>query len=115
MNVYDIANDLAKALKDSQEYKAFHQAKEKLAMNAEHQEMVQNYMKKQVELQSLQMMRQELSQDQIDSFNKMTASLMRISDIADFFRAQMLFGRMFEDVTKIITETAELDFGFNNK
>lgn len=113
MNVYDIANDLSKALKNSDEYKSYERAKEKLAINPEHEKMVNQYMKKQLELQTIQMMGQEIPEDQIDSFNNMTSSLMAIPDIADFFRAQMLFGRMFEEVTKIITESIQMDFGLN--
>lgn len=114
MNVYDIANNLASALRNSQEYKNYQLAKDKLAINAENEKMVKKYMKKQIELQSFQMIGKELSDEQIDNFNKMTAQLMEIPEIADFFRAQMLFGRMFEDITKTITQAVDIDFGLNN-
>ena len=113
MNVYDIANDLSTALKNSEEYQSYQRAKEKLSGNPEHEKIVNQYMKKQMELQTVQMLGQEIPENQIESFNKMTSSLMAIPEIADFFRAQMLFGRMFEEVTKIITESIQMDFGFN--
>lgn len=112
MNIYDEANNLAKAIRESNEYINYHNAKNKLAENNKHLKMVKDFMKMQFELQSMQLMGKEVPEKQIESLNSMYTNLMSISDIAEFFQVQRTFGTIIQDVTKIIGEVADLDLDF---
>lgn len=114
MNVYDEANSLAKALKESNEYKRFKEAEEKLKTDEKHYEMAKDYAKSQMGLQSKQMMGQELSQEEIEAYNNLTTTVLGIPAIADYFQAQMYFGVIFQDVMDIISKAVDLDLGLFN-
>ncbi|MBU4438453.1 MAG: YlbF family regulator [Acetobacterium sp.] len=111
MNVYDEANSLAKALKESTEYKNFLAAKEKLEQDPEKYEMAKDYMRKQMEIQSFQMLGNELSEEQITSYNAIANTIMGIPEIAEFFQAQMYFSVVFQDITDIMAKAVDLDMG----
>lgn len=111
MNVYDEANSLAKALKESTEYKNFLAAKEKLEQSPEKYEMAKDYMRKQMEIQSFQMLGNELSEEQITSYNAIANTIMGIPEIAEFFQAQMYFSVVFQDITDIMAKAVDLDMG----
>lgn len=111
MNVYDEANSLAKALKESNEYKTFVEAKEKLEQDPEKYEMAKDYMRKQMEAQTMQMMGQELAEEQVTAYNNLANTMMGIPEIAEFFQKQMYFSMIFQDVTEIIAKSVDLDMG----
>ncbi len=111
MNVYDEANNLARALKESTEYKNFLAAKEKLEQDPEKYEMAKDYMRKQMEIQSFQMLGNELTEDQITSYNAIANTIMSIPEIAEFFQAQMYFSVVFQDITDIMAKAVDLDMG----
>jgi cell fate (sporulation/competence/biofilm development) regulator YlbF (YheA/YmcA/DUF963 family) len=111
MNVYDEANDLAKALKESTEYKSFLAARQKLEQDREKFEIAKDYMRKQMEFQTMQMMGQEITEEQISSYNALANTIMGIPEIAEFFQAQMYFSVIFQDITDIIAKAVDLDLG----
>ncbi|MBC3899605.1 YlbF family regulator [Acetobacterium malicum] len=111
MNVYDEANNLARALKESTEYKNFLAAKEKLEQDPEKYEMAKDYMRKQMEIQSFQMLGNELTEEQITAYNTIANTIMGIPEIAEFFQAQMYFSVVFQDITDIMAKAVDLDMG----
>ncbi len=111
MNVHDEANNLAKALRESKEYQDFNQAKESLEKEPEKMKIAKDYMRKQMEIQSLQMMGQELTQDQVKNYNALANTIMNIPVVADYFKAQVQFSIIFQDVTDIIAKAVDLDMG----
>ncbi|MEG0376955.1 MAG: YlbF family regulator [Eubacterium sp.] len=111
MNVHDEANNLAKALKESNEYKTFKEAEEKLKAHGEYFEMAKEYAQKQMGVQTRQMMGQELSEEEIETYNSMTTTILGIPEIAEYFQAQMYFGIVFQDVMDIIGKAVDLDMG----
>jgi len=111
MNVYDEANSLAKALKESTEYKNFLTAKQKLEKDPSKYDMAKDYIRKQMQAQSMQMMGQEMDEEQINSYNTLANTIMGIPEIAEFFQAQMYFSVIFQDITDIIAKAVDLDMG----
>ncbi len=111
MNVYDEANGLAAALKESNEYNKFKEAEKKLKENPEYFAMAKDYAQKQMAVQAKQMMGQELTDDEIASYNALTTSVLGIPVIAEYFQAQMYFGMVFQDIMDIISKAVDLDMG----
>ena len=63
MNVYDEAHNLEKAIKESEEYKQFKVARDKVATNEELDAMLKDFQQKQMEVQAKQMMGEEIGDD----------------------------------------------------
>lgn len=108
MKIYDEAHALSRAIKESSEYNRMIQTQKRVQENPKDWEMVTDYMKRQMEMQTMQMMGQEPTQSQVDSFNQMTGALMSIPAIAEYFQAQYAFSQIYQDVMKILTEGMEL-------
>ena len=63
MNVYDLAHQLAKAVRESEEFKQFDATKKQIEANPELDQAIEDFMTKQLELQTAQMMGQDVGQE----------------------------------------------------
>ena len=64
MNVYDQAHQLAKAVRESEEFKQFEATKKQIEANPELDQAIKDFMSRQLQIQTAQMMGQEIDQDQ---------------------------------------------------
>jgi len=110
MNVYDQAHQLAQAIKESEEFKQFDLYKKQVDANPQIREAVQDFMKKQFEIQAAQMTGQGMDQDMMQQLQQLSAILMQDPTAAQYMQCQMRFSMMMADVYKIIGETADLGF-----
>ena len=111
MNVYDQAHQLATAIKESEECKQFNAAREKLEANHELNEAVKDFMKKQFEFQTNQLMGNEIDQEEFMQLQQLSAVLMQDPLTSEYFQCQMRFSTMMSDVYKIIGDTADFGLG----
>lgn len=100
-NVYDLANDLAQGLKNSDEFQNFKKAEAALKADEKHLKMAKELMDRQQELQMKQMMGQ-ITDDDMKAFGALQQSVMGIPVIADYFQTQMYFAMILEEVMKTI-------------
>lgn len=108
MNIYDALRQLERSIKDSPEYKKYHEMKAKIDENEERKEMLENIRKKQVEVQSFLMMGQEIPEEKMKELEQMNQLLSFQPVINDFLQAEYVLSKIFEDVSKSVGET----FGF---
>ena len=108
MNVYEEAHNLSRAIKECEEYKQYKQALDKIKEKPELDEMIQDFTKKQIEMQTKQAMGEEVDSDMAESIQKLSAIVMSDPAAADFIQTQVRFAIMIQDVYKIIAETVEL-------
>ena len=85
MNVYDKANELARAIKESDEFKRYKSASEKIDKSEEHKKMIKDFMDMQYK---------------------------SYVDIKDFLESQMYFARLMEDIQKTIADAADTGVEF---
>ena len=115
MNVYDEAHSLARALKESQEYKFYMEMKEKVNANPELTEMLNDFQSKQFQLQAQQMMGGEApdanAAEQIQSLYQI---LMADPLAAQYLQAEFAFTRMVSDVYGILGEVIQPKEGSGN-
>ena len=111
MNVYDQAHQLATAIKESEECKQYNAVREKLEANPELNSAVQDFMKKQFEFQTSQLMGKELDQEEFAQLQQLSAVLMQDPLTSEYFQCQMRFSTMMSDVYKIIGDTADFGMG----
>ena len=106
MNVYDQAHGLAQAIKASEEYKQYDEAKKKLKENPELEKMIKDVQKKQFEIQAMAMMGQEVPQDQMASIQTLYAIILKDPVAAHYMETEMRFSVMMKDVYEILGEVS---------
>lgn len=102
MNVYDEAHRLAKAIKDSEEYKEYIDRHGKIMADERNQKMVDDFREKAMEVQMEQLSGKEVSEKKLEQLRKLQDILMLNPDIKDFFISEMRFSQMITDVYKIL-------------
>lgn len=110
MNVYDQAHQLASAIKESEEFKQYDSVKKKVEANEDLNKAIKDFVSRQIEVQTAQMMGQELDQETIQQMQQLSAALMADPTAAEYLQCQMRFSMMMADVYKIIGEVADMGF-----
>lgn len=104
MNVYDEAHSLATAIKNSDEFKQYDEAKKVLKTNPDVDKMVKDFQAKSIEIQAKQMTGEGLGEDEMNQLQKLY-SIIAMDPIAnDYFQKEMRFSLMMQDVYGIIGE-----------
>ena len=111
MNVYDQAHQLAAAIKESEECKQYTAVRQKLEANPELNNAVMDFMKKQFEFQTNQLMGNEVDQEEFMQLQQLSTVLMQDPLTSEYFQCQMRFSTMMSDVYKIIGDTADFGLG----
>ncbi|MDD4601526.1 hypothetical protein SDC9_27493 [bioreactor metagenome] len=105
MNIYDKAHDLAKALNNSDEYRAFLAAKQAVDADEQAKTMVHNFILKQMEIEYEMMSGKPEDKDKIEQLQKMYDLIAYNAKAHDFLQAHMRFQRIIADVYKIIGDS----------
>ncbi len=108
-NVYNEAHKLAKAIKESEEYRTYTEKKEIVYSNEKNKEMVENFMNKVLEIQMEQLSGKEVDQEKVEKLNKLEEVLMLNPTIKEFFAAQLRFSQMVQDINTIIGEAIDIE------
>lgn len=112
MYVYDKANELAKALSESTEYKSYKAAKEKAEKNSSSKDILNDFKKRQFELQAMQLSGQKPDESKISQIQSLYQVIILNPDIAEYLRAEFAFNQMFSDIYNIIGKAVDLDLSF---
>jgi len=104
MNVYDQAHGLAKAIKESEEFKQYDSLKKVIDENEDLSQMVKNFQAKQFELQAKQMMGEQMPEDMMQQVQELYQIIMKDPTAAQYMQAEMRFSLMMNDVYKILGE-----------
>lgn len=113
MSTLDKAHELARALRGSDEYRRLKELKATLAANKDAEQMVDDFLKKQAELQ-IEMMQGKQSEEKMQQLQKMYELLSINSTAGTYIQAYMRFQLMMQDVSKIIADSVEDVMGEKN-
>lgn len=108
MNVYDEAHSLAKAIKESGEFKEFDRMRKEIEQDAEVSKMLGEFQKLQIELQTAQMTGSQPSADTMQRMQSLGTMLATKPLAARFMQTEAAFSVMMNDVFKIIGEAVGL-------
>lgn len=106
MYVYDEANNLAKAIKESKEYLEYKKAKEELNNNPEMKQKIEEFEKIRYDVQVMSF-QGEQDEEKNKKLQQMYQILMQDSKIKGFFDIEVRFNIMLADVNKIISESVK--------
>lgn len=104
MNVYDEAHNLTRAIKESEEYKYYMAAKEKIAGNEKLDAMLKDFQKKQFAIQSKQMTGEEITEDMQKQITDLYAIIVQDPEAANYLQCELRFSMMMNDIYKILGE-----------
>ena len=106
MYVYDEANNLAKAIQESKEYKEYEKAKKDLESNPELKTKVEEFEKIRYDVQVMSFQGKE-DQEKMTKLQEMYDILNKEPKIKEYFDIEVRFNIMLADVNKIISESVK--------
>jgi len=108
VNVYDKAHELAKAVRQSQEFKEFKRAAEKLEEDKKAKEMLEDFREKQWKIQSEKLAGKDVKEKEAQ-LQKLYEVLSYNQDIVDYLQAEARFYTLMSDISNILGRAIELD------
>lgn len=112
MNVYDKANELASAIKKSDEFRRYRDAAQVIEKNPTHQQMIKDFMDFQYKMYMLQAKGEKPSDEDMNHYTTLYNTIANIENIKNFMEAQMYFARLMEDINKTIAEATDTGVEF---
>lgn len=107
MYVYDQANNLAKAIKESKEYLEYKKAKEEMESNPEMKKKIDEFEKIRYDVQVMSFQGEKQDEEKQKKLQQMYQILIQDKKIKDFFDIEVRFNIMLADVNKIISESVK--------
>ena len=109
MNPYDQAHALARALKESEEYRDFMRLKETAYDDATNKALLDEYKKLQFRLQARLAAGESVPQEDMQRLTQIGALLQFNPDVSAYLMAEFRFQRMLSDIFKILADVAGVD------
>jgi cell fate (sporulation/competence/biofilm development) regulator YlbF (YheA/YmcA/DUF963 family) len=107
MAAYDLARELARTLKESDEYKQFLKSKAKVMSDANNHRLVHEFQVKQWEIRRAQMSETEISEERLQELERLY-SMVSLNPVArEYLKAEFELSRMVNDIQKIIGEAMQ--------
>lgn len=109
MNPYDLAHQLARALKESQEYREYKQAKANMDLDDDKKKMIEDYRQKQMEIHKRQIMGEKVDEAEVQKLHYLFNILTMDDQIKYLVEAEMRLARLLNDIYKIIEDAIKLE------
>lgn len=114
MYIYDKANELAKLIRESEEYKNYSSLKDEIMKDETNKALLKDYKRLQFEAEASYMGGKEPSQEAMEKIKKLGEILQFNPKMTEFFAAEYKFNTLITDIYKIIGEACSLgDFGLD--
>ena len=107
MYVYDVANNLAKAIQERKEYKEYKKAKEEVQAVPEMKAKIDEFEKIRYEVQVMSFQGDQQDEEKMKKLQEMYDILMKEPKIKEYFDIEVRFNIMLADVNKIISESVK--------
>ena len=109
MNPYDQAHELARTLKESEEYREYMRLKETAFEDETNRALLNEYRKLQFQLQAKAAAGETLPQDDTQRLQQIGVLLQFNPDASAYLLAEFRFQRMLTDIFKILADVAGVD------
>jgi len=108
MNVYDSAHNLSKAIKESDAYKDYANAKNNLESNKSLNESFMDFKKRESDLRASMIGGKKPDEKEIEELNKLFGVLSKDPLCSEYFRAEGLYRQLLDDLSKILAEAMQI-------
>ncbi len=109
MNPYDQARELARTLKESEEYRDYMRLKEAAYEDDTNRALLDEYRKLKFRLQAKAAAGESLPQDDMQRLQQIGVLLQFNPDASGYLLAEFRFQRMLTDIFKILADVAGVD------
>ena len=109
MNPYDQAHALARALRESDEYREYMRLKETAYDDSTNKALLDEYKKLQFRLQARLAAGESMPQEDMQRLTQIGALLQFNPDVSAYLMAEFRFQRMLSDIFKILADVAGID------
>lgn len=109
MNVHDEAHNLARAIKESPEYKDYVRLKDAASQNEELTAMLNDFQAKQFEMQTKMVLGEEMSPELMEQVQSLTQILVKDPLAFEYLQAMQRFSMLVNDVYTILGEVVKFD------
>lgn len=107
MYVYDKANEIAQALKESREYLEFKKIKEEINSLPEMKQKIDEFEKIRYDVQLLSIQGEKQDEEKMKKLQELYQILMQNAKVKEFFDAEVRFNVMLADINKIIGDAVK--------
>ncbi|MBM7702699.1 YlbF family regulator [Metabacillus iocasae] len=111
VNVYDVAYELEKSVRESNDYKELKSLYEELNADSEAKQLFDRFRTLQLELQQKQMMGQEISEEEVQQAQQTVAIVQQNEKIAKLMEAEQRMSMLISELNKIIMKPLEEIYG----
>lgn len=109
MYVYDQAHTLAKAVRESEEYKLLRRCRQNVESEPQAKKMIEDYQKKHYEIQKLKLIGQEVPDETAQAFRQMHEIIWANSSVREYLEAENRFALMMADIQRIVVEGLDIE------
>ena len=102
MKVYDLANELAEEIKQSEEYVTYRTAKEAINLNYELKKKIDEFEKARYEAQIIAIQTGKDDEQKMKNVQELYGELIQNEEASKYFDAEIRFNVLIADVNKII-------------
>ena len=106
---YSSTYRLAQEIRDSDEYKTYHELKEAVMADETTAALVKEYRKLQMTIQMSAMSGQAAGDEDMQRFSGISTLLFSKPEVSRFLLSEMQLQQALSDIFKIVTEAADLD------
>ena len=108
---YSSTYKLAQDIRDSEEYKTYHELKETVMSDETTAALIREYRKLQMKLPLAAAGGQTPDPEDMQRFSGISALLFSKQEVSGFLLAEMRMQQALTDIFKIVTEASDLDIG----
>ena len=106
---YSTTYRLAQEIRDSEEYKSYHDLKETVMAEETTATLIREYRKLQMTIQMSAMSGNAANQEDVQRFSGISTLLFSKPEVSQFLLSEMRLQQMLADIFKILTEAADVD------
>ena len=104
VNLYDHANQLEQALRESDEYQAIQNAYAKVKENQESKDLFDEFRETQLSVQQKQMQGEEIGEEELQKAQEQAQKIENDSNISELMAAEQNMSQVFQEINQIIVK-----------
>ena len=108
---YSSTYRLAQDIRDSEDYKTYHDLKKTVMADETTAALIKEYRKLQMTIQVSAMSGQQASSEDTQRFSGISTLLFSKPEVSQFLLSEMRLQQALADIFKIVTEAADVDMG----
>ena len=109
MNPYDIAHQLARAMKESEEYREYERLRETAYEDETNRALLDEYKRLQFRMQAKLASGENMPEDDLQRLQQIGTLLQFNPDVSAYLLAEFRFQKMLSDIFKILADVADID------